>query len=272
EGRKLVIFLEKVELPEIPEVDYAGKRMLEILDDDSLRRRRLQLRKVAIDPGHGGIDNGKVSPSGIREKDVNLEIAFLLRDRLIETLGVEVVMTRVEDELIPLDHRAEMANSAEADLFISIHCNGWFHPDAGGFETFFLSPARTEEEARLASEENASLKFENPELRPEEIEDLDFILWDMVQNEFINESSDLAEMIQRELDEVLDIRNRGVKQAGLKVLKGLRMPAVLFEIAFLSNPQEEKLLQDPSFHWKVVQGIVEAIRRFQDRHAAVRNE
>lgn len=266
--RRLVIFLEQGELPEIPDVDFAGKRMIEILDDVSTVRWRAPIRKIAIDPGHGGIDNGKVGESGVKEKNVNLEVASMLQGALVDEYGFEVVMTRIRDELIPLDHRAEIANSEGADLFISIHCNGWFHPDAGGYETFFLSPARTEDETRLAREENASLRFENPGLDPEEMEDLDFILWDMVQNEFINESSELAELVQRELSKVIDIRNRGVKQAGLKVLKGLQMPAVLIELAFLSNPREEKLLRDTEFHRKVVRGIIEAIRRFQNRHAA----
>jgi N-acetylmuramoyl-L-alanine amidase len=267
-----VIYLERSELPEIPDVDFAGKRMLEILDDAASVKGGTPVHRITIDPGHGGIDLGKVSGTGVMEKDVNLEVARLLSERLVEELGVEVFMTRMEDELVPLDRRAELANSRGADIFISLHCNGWFHPDAGGFETFFLAPARTAEESRLAKEENASIRFENPEMQPEEVEVLDFILWDMVQNEYINESSELAELIQRELSGVLEIRNRGVKQAGLKVLKGLRMPAVLVEMAFLSNPREEKLLLDEKFRSSVVSGIVEGIRRFQHRYATARPE
>ncbi|HSG29097.1 MAG TPA: N-acetylmuramoyl-L-alanine amidase, partial [Candidatus Krumholzibacterium sp.] len=263
-GNSLVIFLEKGELPEIPEADYAGRRMTEILDDDMVPGT-FKLEKIAIDAGHGGIDKGKISPSGVQEKDVNLDLARLLKSSLETEFGVEITLTRDEDVLVPLDRRAEIANSEGADLFISIHCNGWFHEDAGGFETFFLSPARTEDDDRLAREENASLRFENPELKPEELEDLDFILWDMVQNEFINESSELAELVQREMDGVLSIRNRGVKQAGLLVLRGLRMPAILVEVAFLSNPEEEELLQDPLFRARVVQGITEAVKRYRDK-------
>lgn len=271
-ARRLAIFLEKGELPEIPEVDYAGKRMLEILDEDTRQRWREPLQRIAIDPGHGGVDNGKIGSSGIMEKDINLELTLLLQERLLDALGVDVVMTRVEDELVPLERRAEIANAEGADLFVSIHCNGWFHPNAGGFETFFLSPARTEDEVRLAREENASTRFENPGLSPEQADDLDFILWDMVQNEFITESSELAELIQQELSEELDIRNRGVKQAGFKVLKGIQMPAVLIEVAFLSNPEEERLLQNPDFQRRVIRGIVEGIRRFQNRYATAGGE
>ena len=206
-----------------------------------------------------------MSQGGVREKDVNLEIAMLLRGRLVAELGVEVVLTRQEDVLVPFDRRVEIANRAEADVFISLHCNGWFHPDAGGFETLFLSPARTDDEERIASEENASIRFENPELDPDELAELDFILWDMVQNEFITESSEFAELVQREMSRTIEIRNRGVKQAGLRVLKGLHMPGILVESAFLSNPEEEELLLDADFRNRIVDGIIEALRRYQGR-------
>ena len=98
--------------------------------------------------------------------------------------------------------------------------------------------------------------------------DIDFILWDMVQNEYINESSDLAEIVQREMAKELDIRNRGVKQAGLYVLKGLAMPGILVETAFLSNPEEERLLQSADFRDRVVEAIASAVRSFQSRYAA----
>jgi N-acetylmuramoyl-L-alanine amidase len=265
-GRKLVIHLEKGELPEIPEVDFAGRRMTEILDDSRAIGRR-DIVRVAIDAGHGGIDKGKIGPTGVMEKEVNLDIAMRLRDILVSDYDMEVILTRTEDVLVPLMRRAEIANSQEADIFISLHCNGWFHPDAGGYETFFLSQAKTEESARLAMEENASIQFEGPGVSAEELDDLGFMLWDMVQNEFVTESSELAELIQRELGEVVDIRNRGVKQAGLIVLKGCRMPAVLVEVAFLSNPEEEKLLADRRFREEVARGIAEAISRYRAKNS-----
>jgi N-acetylmuramoyl-L-alanine amidase len=263
--RRLVIHLEKGDLPEIPDVDFAGRRMTEILDDTRKTGGR-EVVKVAIDAGHGGIDKGKVGPTGLMEKEVNLDIAMRLRDLLVSDYNMEVVMTRTEDVLVPLMRRAEIANSEGADIFISLHCNGWFHPDAGGYETFFLSHAKTEEATRLAMEENASMQFEGSGVSAEELDDLGFMLWDMVQNEFVTESSELAELIQRELSDAVDIRNRGVKQAGLIVLKGCRMPAVLVESAFLSNPQEERLLADKRFREEVARGIAEAIQRYRARY------
>ncbi len=262
EARRLAIYLEEGDLPEIPEADYAGRKIVEMMRSASPGYGGFEIKKVVIDPGHGGSDSGRISEGGIAEKDVNLELSGMLKDMMVERLGVEVFLTRRTDRLIPLHQRGEIANVKEADLFISVHCNGWFHPDAGGFETFFLAPARNEEESRQAKEENSSIKFENPGLDPESMEELDFILWDMVQNEFINESSELAEIIQKKLDRVLDIRNRGVRQAGLRVLKGLKMPGVLVEVAFLSNPAEERLLRSEKFRRRVCEGIVEAVREF----------
>lgn len=266
EPRKLVIHLEKGDLPEIPDVEFAGRRMTEILDEASLQRAG-EVRRVAIDPGHGGIDKGRVGPGGLMEKDVNLALSMMLRERLESMHGIEVVMTRTEDVLVPLSRRAEIANSEGADLFVSIHCNGWFHPDANGYETFFLSPAKTEEDKILAMQENASLEFEGigAGATGEDLDELGFILWDMVQNEFISESSNLAEMIQRELGRVIGLRNRGARQNALVVLKGCRMPAVLVEVAFLSNPDEERLLADEGFREKVVSGIAEAIVKYRGR-------
>ncbi len=268
--RKLVLFLERGKTPEIPDVDFAGKKMVEMLDEGAKRKIIEPVRTVAIDPGHGGPDIGKIGPSGAREKDLNLQIALMLRDRLAEELGLAVVMTRTEDALVSFDQRVETANAAGAQLFISVHCNGWFTSDAQGFEVYFLAPARTDDEERLARAENASAAYESPAAEASDGDDIDFILWDVVQNEYLNESSDLAEMLQREMSKTLGIRNRGVKQTGLRVLKGLAMPGVLVETAFLSNPKEEKLLLGAEFRERIVEATVEAVRKFQSRYGETR--
>jgi N-acetylmuramoyl-L-alanine amidase len=173
-------------------------------------------------------------------------------------------MTRTDDTLVGLRERTEIANKAKADLFISIHCNSWFNDQTNGFESYFLSPARSESERALARFENASgggkVKADAPD------EDVQFILWDLVQNAYISESSSLAETIQREMTSRLGLKSRGVKQANFVVLQGAKMPAVLIETAFLSNPAEAQKLTDPDFQGGIADGIVASIRRIQESH------
>lgn len=262
---RIVLVLEKGELPEIPETDFEGSRVVEIVDETTAERKSFQIKTVVIDPGHGGKDDGKTSRGGLLEKDVNLTLARAIRDRIERELGLTVVLTREDDRLLSLTERTEIANSTNGDLFISIHCNSWFSERTGGFEAYFLSPARSESERALARYENAagsagSVAGTAPN------GDIDFIIWDLVQNEYISESSTFAELIQKAMSDRLSIRNRGVKQANFVVLQGAKMPAVLIETAFLSNPNEEALLADPEFHEQVAKGMVEAIRGMQKRY------
>ncbi len=261
---RLEVILEKGELPEIPDPDFAGSKQIEIIDRVGGERRTLSIETVVLDPGHGGKDNGKTGRNGVLEKDINLAIAEKTRALLEQELGVEVVMTREDDRLLSLTRRTEIANGAGGDLFISIHCNSWFSSEAGGFEAYFLSPARTERDRVVAMAENAADEFSGG---PGDVRsDIDFILWDMVQSEYLNESSHFAELTQKAMGDRLGIRNRGVKQANFTVLQGARMPAVLIETAFLSNPQEEFLLVDEDFQQRVADGLVEAVKRLQERY------
>jgi N-acetylmuramoyl-L-alanine amidase len=258
------LILERGELPEIPEPDFAEKKTVEILDESATARKYWEVKKIVIDPGHGGKDYGKVGQSGTLEKDVNLLLARAVAAVLREDLGLEVLLTREDDRLLSLTGRTEIANEYGADLFLSIHCNGWFTENISGFEAYFLSPAQTEYDKTVAQAENEAARFSNGNGKVES--DINFILWDMVQNEFISESSYLAELVQKEMSERLEIGNRGVKQANFTVLQGAKMPAVLIETAFLSNPAEERLLMQSSFHEKVAQGIGEAIKKFIARY------
>lgn len=259
---QIIVVLEKGELPEIPDAEFEGRKVVEIVDESTAERRTMKIERIVIDPGHGGKDYGKTGYTGVLEKDVNLMLAFAMRNRLESELDVEVILTREDDRLLSLTERTEIANEADADLFLSIHCNSWFSEQTGGFEAYFLSPARSESERALARYENAA---GNPGGDAPD-NDIDFILWDLVQNEFINESSAFAEFVQKEMSERLEIRNRGVKQANFVVLQGSKMPAVLIETAFLSNPSEERLLTDPDFHRSVADGVVGAVQRLQERY------
>jgi N-acetylmuramoyl-L-alanine amidase len=182
-------------------------------------------------------------------------------EQLRRDLGLEVLMTRDDDSYLGLQERTEFANRRGADLFISVHCNGWLKRDVGGFETYFLSPAKTDDARAVAAMENAAARFDRPE--GESASDLEFILWDMAQNEFLNESSRLAELVQAEMrTRFPELEDRGVKQAGFYVLNGAFMPAILIEVAFISNQEEERLLRSPAFRREASQAISAAVRRF----------
>lgn len=222
------------------------------------------VRTIVLDPGHGGTETGAIGPSGIQEKELTLSIARELEARLESQLGVRVVLTRNEDSNLPHDARTAIANQNQADLFISLHLNSSLGSGAHGAETYFLSAEASDEAAaRMAEAENAG----DPAL-PEgttglEAQDLELILWDLAQTHHLLESQRFAAMIQGELNQTLQLRDRGVKQARFRVLNGAAMPAVLVELGFISNPDEEKKLQDPVYRAELVASLTRAIGRYK---------
>ncbi len=221
---------------------------------------------VVLDAGHGGHDPGARGPGGTREKDVTLAVTLALRDVLQARPGIRVLLTRDGDTFVPLGERTRMANEARADLFVSIHANSAERSAAEGFETYFLSAAVTEDARRVARMENSALRYENSAIDPTSLDDVNFILWDLAQNEYLRESSSLAEAVQVELERRLPLKSRGVKQAPFYVLKGAFMPAILFETAFISNPREEELLDDASFQDRLADGLATSLLGFLDRY------
>ena len=236
---------------------------IQIVDEGASAAGEFVIDRICVDAGHGGRDNGKESGDGVFEKDVNLALARTIRDRIMEELGIEVIMTRDDDRMVDLFERTEIANTAGCDLFVSVHCNSWFNRGTGGFESYFLSPAKDEAGKALQRFENETGGDDHAAASRSDVQ---FILWDLVQNEYIAESSTFAEYVQQEMTSRLGIQSRGVKQAGFVVLQGAKMPAVLLEVAFLSNPAEERLLVDPSFQRRVADGVVASIRKMQDRY------
>lgn len=225
-----------------------------------------ETRVVIIDPGHGGRDPGRVGPNGLREKDVALRIAMGLAERL-RGRGFEVYLTRSADTLVALDDRPRLANEwrrGRSAVFLSIHANAARSADVRGYETFFLSEARTEDERRVAEMENAAVEYENNGSAA--TSELDAILNSLRNDFYMRASSDLAQVVQDGLAAVNDGPNRGVKRAGFRVLVGALMPAVLVEVAFLSNPSEAKLLETDAFRDRIVAGIADAVTRFFDTH------
>lgn len=220
------------------------------------------LKTIVLDPGHGGSDRGARGPSGSTEKDITLAIAKKLKSILEKNLPLQIVLTRTEDINLPLEDRASLANNQKAEMFLSIHTNASYRKTAHGSETYFLSLHASDEDARkLAYFENNSAELEEGIL-PENENDIKMILWDMAQTTYLKQSSQLAELIQNELNFLLSTENRGIKQAPFKVLSNVAMPAVLIEVAFISNPREEKELSSPEFQFKVALAIYKGIAKY----------
>lgn len=228
-------------------------------------------RVIVIDPGHGGRDPGTTGAGGRREKDIALAIGRYLERELREEEDFEVYMTRDRDELVPLWERGPQATQFKGErpgLFISIHVNSSpTSPSVRGFETYFLSEARTEHERRVAAIENAPLELE-AELDggDGDDEDLTFILRELRNLDHQHWSSLLAEGIQAELENVHPGPNRGVKQGPLAVITNALMPAVLVEVGFISNRDEERILSSVEFQRGVAGAFAQAIRDFFERY------
>jgi N-acetylmuramoyl-L-alanine amidase len=226
---------------------------------------------IVIDPGHGGQETGAIGPGGVQEKELTLELARELAAKL-GRLGVQTVLTRTDDTLMALDARSAIANQNRADLFISIHLNSSLGTGASGTETYFLSPQASDPRAASsAAAENtppsapATSDAAGGAGAPSatEQQDVDLILWDLAQSRHLAESQRFANMIQAQLNEALQIKDRGVKQAPFRVLKGATMPAVLVELGFINNPEEEKKLQDPAYRDQLLDALVTAIARYR---------
>ena len=219
------------------------------------------IRTIVIDPGHGGKEVGAVGPGGLMEKDATLNLCRKLAAALESKLRARVILTRSDDSVVPLDQRTSIANQYKADLFLSVHMNAAIVKGAHGAETYFLSLEASDELAKKAAEvENAAAKAatsQNP------ASDLKLILWDLAQQEYLNESSKLAQDIQDEMNRITGVQSRGVKQAPFRVLVGATMPAALVEVAFISNPEEEARINNDAFQKTVVDALTTAVERYK---------
>jgi N-acetylmuramoyl-L-alanine amidase len=216
----------------------------------------LGIRRIIVDAGHGGKDSGAIGIGGLLEKDITLAVARELAARLRTRLDCQVIMTRDSDVFIPLEERTAIANSKEGDLFISIHVNAAPSAKARGIETYILDLAKSKNAMQVAARENASSDHQ--------LNDLQSILLDLIQNSKKSESIKLAEYVQDNLISGLqgsypEVRNLGVKQAPFVVLLGAQMPAILTEIAFLSNPEEAAWLRTEKYQGLVADQIVTGV-------------
>lgn len=221
-------------------------------------------RVVVIDPGHGGRDPGKIGTNGLREKDVTLMLSQRLAV-LLEERGYEVHLTRTTDTYVSLYDRPKLANEWKGDrpvaVFLSIHANSAPPASARGFETFFLSEARTEDERRVAEMENEAVRFDDHGPVAADA-GLGHILNTLRSDFLMRASHDLAAVVQDGMADFHPGPNRGVKRAGFVVLIGTMMPAVLIETGFLSNRDDARLLGTQSFQQKLARGIADSVDQF----------
>ncbi len=216
--------------------------------------------RVILDPGHGGSDPGAIGPTGAREKDVTLDIAHRAAPTLAK-LGIQVALTRDDDRFVSLEERTARANAFNADLFISIHCNAAEGRGRHGIETYVLDTTRDDLAARVASRENATSQAATAELGS--------ILANMRMADQASRSTKLAELLQRATMSSVrpkfpDAVDGGIHTAGFYVLVGARMPGVLFETSYISNPLEEERLTSGEYKARLADGIVNAVRAYRE--------
>jgi N-acetylmuramoyl-L-alanine amidase len=224
------------------------------------RSLALGVRRIIIDPGHGGKDYGAPGYyKGVYEKDITLQIGERLANMIKEKLGCQVIMTRSTDKYLTLEERTAIANTQNADLFVSIHTNSARNRRAYGIETYFLNLATDDEAVLVAARENAT--------SAKNISDLESILTGLMQNAKINESNRLAGYVQQSLyaqmsSRYSSIKDKGVKQAPFYVLLGAQMPAILVETSFISNARECKRLMNAGYQELLCQSIISGIEKY----------
>ncbi|MDO9513452.1 MAG: N-acetylmuramoyl-L-alanine amidase [Elusimicrobiota bacterium] len=224
------------------------------------KKTKRKVKTVVIDPGHGGKDPGAVAGDGTKEKDIVLDIALRLYKLLKNDSAFNAILTRKADNFLPLASRAMIANSAHADLFISIHTNASYKKDTRGFEVYFMSDRASDDEAQdVANTENAVVEMEDASAPKT---DVNVILWSMAMNEFMREASEFCFFIKQTFGRMFS-DNRGIKQAGFYVLKGAHMPSALVEIGFLTNRSDRKILKKSANRQLIAEKLYTAVKEYK---------
>lgn len=232
----------------------------------------LKLRRIVIDAGHGGHDEGASGPGGLKEKDVVLDVSLRLGELVKQRLRAEVVYVREEDRFVDLHDRTRVANRSDGDLFISVHANASPDPKAAGVETYYLNFADARDAMEVAARENAS--------GTQTVRELNDLVAKIAKNDKLQESREFATYVQNSLHTTATKlagrpSNRGVKKAQFVVLIGARMPSILAEIGFITNPQEEARLKKGEYRQKIAEALFQGIVRYSEtlsRVQVVRND
>ena len=228
-------------------------------DRSLIRALGLKIGKIVIDPGHGGHDTGTIGPHGLEEKDLVLDVALRLGNLLQQRLGADVVYTRHDDTFVPLETRTAIANQARADLFISVHANSSHNPEARGVETYYLNFTTSRDALEVAARENA--------VSDQSVYQLQQLVKTIALQEKIEESREFAADVQHALYSGLapqspGLQNRGVKKAPFVVLIGAKMPSILAEISFVSNPRDERKLRSPAYRERIAQALYRGVAQY----------
>jgi N-acetylmuramoyl-L-alanine amidase len=244
--------------PEAPEVHTSKKSGKPIVD---------RLVTITLDPGHGGEDPGAIGQGGSQEKNVTLEVAKRLKARIDAEPNMRAVMTRDSDFFVPLQMRVQKARRVQSDLFLSIHADAWIKPDARGSSVFVLSErgASSTQARLLAQRENQADLVGGVNLGSKDLF-LARTLLDLSQTATINDSLKLGKYLLGELGAINTLHKNHVEQAGFAVLKAPDIPSALIETAFISNPEEERRLNDDAYQEKLADAIVKGIRQYFLRH------
>jgi len=242
--------------PDKPDVVVTPARPTNRGAQSLVRSLGLKIGRVVIDAGHGGHDTGSIGPTGFMEKDLVLDVAKRLKTLIETELGAEVVLTRSDDTFIPLETRTAVANQQEADLFISIHANSSRTRTVRGVETFFLGLSTARDALETAARENAASE--------RSIHELQDVVKQIMTQDKVSESRELAEHIQSAMAKEGVGSNRGVKQAHFLVLIGANMPSVLAEINFITNPQEERLLKTAKYRQQIAESLLAGVRSYSN--------
>lgn len=239
--------------------EYRPPKESKKMAGDLLEQLGLTVNTVMLDAGHGGKDPGAVA-NGLYEKNVNLRFVKILGRRLSQA-GFKVMYTRDDDTFIPLEQRTAMANVKKVDLFLSVHCNAHRSSRISGLETYSLNLAKTQDAVRVAARENS--------VDPRSISDLQFILTDLMINSKMKESKDLAGDVQRRtlasVRKTWKVSDKGVREAPFYVLMGAKMPSILVELGYITNPTEAKRLKRKAYLERLAQGIVQGIITYKQK-------
>ena len=222
---------------------------------------------IALDPGHGGEDPGAIGPSGLREKDVVLQIALQLRDRINALPNMRAMLTRDDDFFVPLHERVRKARRVQADLFVSIHADAFMTPQARGASVFALSQSGASSSAArwMAERENAADLVGGTNLKARDPTVMRALL-DMSTTAQIKDSLKLGGEVLGQIGKVGRLHKGSVEQAGFAVLKAPDVPSILVESAFISNPEEESKLRDPEYQARLVEALSSGISRYFARN------